>query len=74
MRRSAFHDRHDLAVDVDFEADLIAGPGRDTALLEALEAAENHLLGLGFDARRLDGAAGFDRIEALRDAVDALCT
>ena len=44
------------------------------ALLEALEAAENHLLGLGFDARRLDGAAGFDRIEALRDAVDALCT
>ena len=28
--------------------------------------------GLGFDATRLLGATGFDRIEALRDAVDAL--
>ena len=30
--------------------------------------------GLGFDADRLLGATGFDRIEALRDAVDALYT
>jgi type I restriction enzyme R subunit len=44
------------------------------ALLQAIEAAENHLLGLGFDANRLRGATGFDRIEALRDAVDALYT
>ena len=44
------------------------------ALLQAIEAAENHLLGLGFDARRLHGATGFARIEALRDAVDALYT
>jgi Type I site-specific restriction-modification system, R (restriction) subunit and related helicases len=44
------------------------------ALVEALEAAENHLLGLGFDARRLDDATGFGRIECLRDAVDALCS
>ncbi len=49
-------------------ADLVA------ALLQAIEAAEKHLLGLGFDAIRLHGATGFDRIEALRDAVDALYT
>ncbi|MDP1858016.1 MAG: type I restriction endonuclease subunit R [Gemmatimonadaceae bacterium] len=44
------------------------------SLLQAIEAAEQHLLGLGFDATRLHGATGFDRIEALRDAVDALYT
>ncbi|MBK7782556.1 MAG: type I restriction endonuclease subunit R [Ardenticatenia bacterium] len=44
------------------------------ALLQAIEAAEKHLLGLGFDVTRLHGATGFDRIEALRDAVDALYT
>ena len=44
------------------------------ALLQAIEAAERHLLGLGFDPARLRGATGFDRIEALRDAVDALYT
>ena len=44
------------------------------ALLQAIEAAEKHLLGLGFDATRLHGATGFDRIEALRDARDALYT
>jgi type I restriction enzyme R subunit len=42
------------------------------SLIQAIEAAEKHLLGLGFDASRLVGAAGFDRIEALRDAVDGL--
>src|SRR5262249_36152305 len=44
------------------------------ALLQAIEAAEKHLLGLGFDAARLRGATGFDRIESLRDAADALYT
>jgi type I restriction enzyme, R subunit len=44
------------------------------ALLQAIEAAENHLKGLGFDPARLRGATGFSRIEALRDAVDALYT
>jgi type I restriction enzyme R subunit len=44
------------------------------ALAEAIEAAEEHLLRLGFDPNRLEGATGFDRIEALRDAVDALYT
>ncbi len=43
-------------------------------LIQAIEAAEKHLLDLGFDATRLHGATGFDRIEALRDAVDALYT
>jgi type I restriction enzyme, R subunit len=43
------------------------------ALRQAIEAAEQHLLGLGFDASRLRGATGFDRIQALRDAVDAVC-
>ena len=44
------------------------------SLLQAIEAAEQHLLGLGFDATRLRGATGFDRIKALRDAVDAVYT
>ena len=44
------------------------------ALLQAIEAAEKYLLGLGFAATRLYGATGFDRIEALRDAVDVLYT
>ena len=44
------------------------------ALLQAIEAAENHLIGLGFDPDRLRDATGFSRIEALRDAVDVLHT
>jgi type I restriction enzyme R subunit len=44
------------------------------ALLQAIEAAESHLLALGFDSARLAGAMGFIRIQALRDAVDALYT
>jgi len=43
-------------------------------LVQALEAAEGHLKGLGFDPARLLGAKGFDRIQALRDATDAACT
>src|SRR5438105_1806745 len=38
------------------------------SLLQAIEAAENHLRGLGFDRTRLRGTSGFVRIEALRDA------
>ena len=45
---------------------------RVAALVQAIEAAEKHLLELGFDPTRLRGATGFVRIEALRDAVDAL--
>jgi len=44
------------------------------ALLQAIDAAEKHLLSLGFDPNRLRGANGFPRIEALRDARDALYT
>ncbi len=45
-----------------------------TALLQAIEATEKHLMTLGFDANHLRGATGFNRIEALRDAVDAVYT
>ena len=44
------------------------------ALAQAIEAGENHLRGLGFDPGRLLGAKGFDRLQAIRDAVDALYT
>jgi len=44
------------------------------ALVQAIEIAENHLKGLGFDPVRLVAARGFERIQALRDAVDALYT
>ena len=44
------------------------------ALVQAIEAAEKHLRVLKFDPDRLRGVTGFARIEALRDAVDALYT
>ena len=44
------------------------------ALVQSIEAAEDHLRDLGFDPGRLPGAKGFDRIQALRDAVEALYT
>lgn len=47
---------------------------RVRALLDAIEATERHLLGLGFDSARLHGAKGFARIEALKDAVEAVYT
>jgi len=43
-----------------------------SALIQAIEAAEKHLSSLGFEPGRLRGAKGFDLIEALREAVDAL--
>jgi type I restriction enzyme R subunit len=44
------------------------------ALIQSIEAAENHLRNLGFEPKRLLGAKGFDRIKALSDAVEALYT
>jgi type I restriction enzyme R subunit len=44
------------------------------AFVDALEVIENHLRNLGFEPNRLIGATGFTKIEALRDAVDALYT
>ena len=44
------------------------------SLLDAIETAEDQLKGLGFDVGRLTGSAGFARIQALRDAVDAVQT
>jgi len=45
---------------------------RVTALLDAIQEAENHLRGLGFEPDRLNGAKGFDRISALADAAEAV--
>lgn len=47
---------------------------RVSSLLDAIEEAENHLRGLGFEPNSLIGATGFTRIQALRDGVDALHT
>ena len=45
---------------------------RVEALIEAIEAAEAHLRGLGFDPATLVGSDGFDRIKGLKDAVEAV--
>ncbi len=47
---------------------------RVRALVDAIEETETHLLRLGFDSKRLIGAKGFARIEAITDAVDAVYT
>ncbi|MCX6910299.1 MAG: type I restriction endonuclease subunit R, partial [Verrucomicrobia bacterium] len=47
---------------------------RVKALLAAIEETEKHLRKLGFDAKRLVGAKGFNRIQALADAVEAVYT
>ena len=47
---------------------------RMQALIEAIEATEAHLRGLGFDPATLIGSTGFTRIEGLRDAVEAVYT
>jgi type I restriction enzyme R subunit len=44
------------------------------ALVDGLETVEKHLLSLGFDAAKLRGARGFDKISLLGDAVNALYT
>jgi type I restriction enzyme R subunit len=45
---------------------------RVQALIEAIEATEAHLRGLGFDAATLTCSSGFERIKALKDAVEAV--
>ena len=45
---------------------------RVQALIEAIEATEAHLRGLGFDPVTLIGLTGFDRIRGLKDAVEAV--
>lgn len=45
---------------------------RVNALVEAIEHTEAHLLSLGFDPNRLIGAKGFIKIEAFKDAVEAI--
>ena len=45
---------------------------RVQALIEAIEATEAHLRGLGFDPATLAGSTGFARIKGLKDAVEAV--
>ena len=45
---------------------------RVQALIEAIEATETHLRGLGFDPKSLIGSKGFARIKGLKDAVNAV--
>ena len=45
---------------------------RVQALIEAIEATEAHLRGLGFDPSMLIGSKGFTRIKGLADAVEAV--
>ena len=45
---------------------------RVQALIEAIEATEAHLRGLGFDPATLVGSTGFARIKGLKDAVEAV--
>ena len=45
---------------------------RVQALIEAIEATEAHLLGLGFNPATLLGSTGFARIKGLKDAVEAV--
>ena len=47
---------------------------RVQALIEAIEATEAHLRGLGFEPVALIGSSGFTRIKGLRDAVEAVYT
>ena len=42
------------------------------ALVQAIEAGENHLRALGFEPSNLIDATGFNKTKQLRDAVDAL--
>jgi type I restriction enzyme R subunit len=45
---------------------------RVKALLSAIEEAEKHLRGLGFEPSRLIGAKGFTRIQAIADGTEAV--
>ena len=47
---------------------------RVQALIEAIEATEAHVRGLGFEMKTLLGAQGFARIKGIADAVDAVYT
>lgn len=44
------------------------------SLVQAIEAGENHLRGLGFEPNDLQGSKGFAKTKLLKEAVDALYT
>ena len=57
------------------EAEIVAPiEERVAALADAIAVTEAHLLGLGFDAGNLSGITGFNRIQLLADAVEAVYT
>ena len=61
----------DGTVDPDFVAPI---EERVQALIEAIEATEAHLRGLGFDPVVLIKSTGFARIKGMKDAVEAVYT
>ncbi len=64
-----------LGDDAGDEGDIIAPvEERVQALLEAIEATEFHLRGLGFDPTTLIGSTGFVRIALLKDGVEVVYT
>ena len=65
-----------LGDDADDDDDELVAPIEElvASLLDAIEAAEDHLKKLGFDPADLIGTTGFARIQGLHDAVDAVQT
>jgi type I restriction enzyme R subunit len=65
-----------LGDDADDDGDELVAPIEElvASLLDAIEAAEDHLKKLGFDPAGLIGTTGFARIQGLHDAVDAVQT
>ena len=62
-----------LGDDSDDDGEIVAPvEERVQALIEAIEATEEHLRRLGFDPTTLIGATGFSRIRGLKDAVEAV--
>jgi len=67
--------RYALGDATDGAQDLVGPVGeRVPALDDALSEAEAHLRAFGFEPARLPGLTGFARIQALKDAKEAVCT
>jgi type I restriction enzyme R subunit len=64
-----------LGDDSDGDEEIVAPiEERVQALIEAIEATEDHVRGLGAEMKGLLGAQGFARIKGIADAVDAVYT
>lgn len=62
--------------EVDDGSESIIAPLEDmvASLVQAIEAAENHLRALGYEPSNLIGTTGFNKTKQLRDAVDVIYT